>query len=183
MTASAEPVAEPISQESLERLLRELWQTRGHRYRKTLRVHARRAAEGEQVVTTTSAGRETENVAQAGDYVVENQTESRERYIVRREAFERRYERADSSGRGDPSEAQLPDGWAVFQPRDQARVHALEVDDELLERLDRQPPFLIEAPWGDTQRVLRGDVLVTPPDFSEIYRIGRKEFAETYSPA
>jgi NAD(P)-dependent dehydrogenase (short-subunit alcohol dehydrogenase family) len=36
------------------------------------------------------------------------------------------------------------------------------------------------APWDQPEKVELNDFLVTPPDHSEIYRIARKEFFETY---
>ncbi len=161
-----------ISRDELDATLGERLEAAGRRYVKTLRVRARPAREGERVVSTTADGVETENVAGEGDFVVENQTEARECYIVSGDKFERRYDLVESLG-GD---------WASYAPNESAEVVALRVDDAVLRLLGRDDTFYIEAPWGEPQRVNKGDVLVAPPDLSEIYRIGRREFAATYTP-
>ncbi len=174
--AGADPEAQYpgwISRGELEARLREPLKTAGRRYVKTLRVAARPAREGERVVSTTSDGIETENVAGDSDFVVENQTHAHERYLVAAEKFAKRYDRVESLG-GD---------WATYAPNRFAQIVALRVDDAVLGLLDRDGDFFIEAPWGEAQRVRKGDVLVAPTDFREIYRIGRREFAETYTPA
>ena len=149
-----------------------LLEARRNSFRKTRQVHARAAVDGEQIVSVTSNGIETTNVAKAGDMVVRNLTEAGEMYIISAKSFPGLYEFADESG----------DGWAVYDPK--GRILALEVDEQLTAELGVSPDFVIEAPWGSDERVCVGDYLVAPlPALDKIYRIARAEFEQTYSPA
>lgn len=157
-------------QELLSRVL-PLLRERGACYEKFREILARHARRGERIVSRTSDGVETENTAAADDYIVRNETAAGEEYIVGAKKFEERYEFL----------ADAEDGWARYRPR--GKVHALIIDDALLSELGQPDSFFIEAPWGEAQRARRDDYLVTPPDYSEIYRIARAEFRETYRPA
>jgi hypothetical protein len=150
----------------LERLL-----GTGRLYRKTREVNAIQARGGERIVSVTADGRETEKTAATGDYIVENRTGAKERYIVGADKFAERYRRV----------AALADGWSRYRPT--GEVRALEVDTQLLTLLDRPEEFYIEAPWGEAQRVRVGDLLAAPPSGDEIYRIAAAEFRETYGAA
>ena len=155
--------------ESLSALLLET----GRDYRKFQTIKARAAREGEKIVSTVESGRETVNMAAAGDYVVENQTGAREQYIVPGEKFRRRY-----------SEDRKLDGdWCLYNP--QGKVKGIEVDRGILNILQQEGSFYITASWGEAQKVDEGDMLVTTLPLAaqpEIYRIARREFAETYAP-
>jgi hypothetical protein len=150
----------------LEQLL-PLLQSDGRTYRKHRCVMARRALVGEIVESITAAGRETVNVGHEGAYVVRNQTEAGELYIVSGGAFHERYELE-----------QAVDEWSRYRPIGQ--VIALEVSEHLLARLSVTHPFYIEAAWKELQIATLGDFLVCPLDGREIYRIARQEFDETY---
>jgi hypothetical protein len=159
---------DPVPQAFVRKLLLSLLQERGKRYRKFQQILARPAAAGELVVSITSSGVETKNTACQGDFVVRNLTEAMEAYIVSGNKFSARYTLVAEEG----------DGWKRYQPR--GEVFALEIKAEVIGLLGRTSPFEIEAPWGEPQRAELNDFLVTPPDCSEIYRIARQEFLQTY---
>lgn len=139
-------------------------------YQKYQSVLARRAKEGEKIESITSGGKETVNRARAGDFVVINQTGAREQYVVSPEKFRERY----SFWR------EAPDGYLEYLPK--GKVMAIELTDAVLEYLGLPSEFEYEAPWGERGIAQKGDFLVCPTDESEVYRIGRKEFFETYRP-
>lgn len=136
-------------------------------YQKYLNVYARQVTATEEVITVTSTGEETRSVAEAGDYIVRNMTGAQEEYTVKKETFEKRYlletERVD---------------WHIYKPT--GEVKAIEVREEVLKYLNRPDTFQIVPAWGGTMVVNKGDFLVCLLDFSEVYRIDRKEFGETY---
>ena len=134
-------------------------QIAGAVYEKFVDVDAVEAGGGEHVVTVTSDGKETENTAEAGDFIITNPTEASERYVVRREKFLARHE---------PTEE---DRW---HPTGMIRALCITADE----------PFTIEASWGEDMPVKPGDYLATPlPEMDEVYRIAAREFGETLRPA
>jgi hypothetical protein len=156
--------------ELVQTLKAELLDT-GRDFKKFQIVKARAAKDGEEIVSVVESGRETVNIANNGDYVVENQTGAKELYIVSGAKFEQRY----------AEESKLDDGWCVYKPL--GRVKGLEVDRTVLNLFQQQGSFYISAPWGEAQYVEEGDMFVTTlplQDPIEIYRIARKEFSETY---
>ncbi|WP_316367740.1 tetratricopeptide repeat-containing protein [Candidatus Thiodiazotropha sp. CDECU1] len=160
-----------IEQKDLVQGLKASLMETGVDYRKYQIIKARAAMEGEEVVSVVASGRETVNIANKGDYVVENQTGAKERYIVSGTKFEQRY----------TQETQLDGGWSTYMP--QGRVKGIAVDRGILNLFDQQGSFYITAPWGEAQYVEEGDMFVTTlplQDDMEIYRIARKEFSETY---
>ena len=161
-----------IDQKHLTAGLSALLLETGLDYRKFQTVKARKAGAGERIVSTVESGRETVNTAGAGDYVIENQTGAREQYIVSAEKFRQRY----------AEDRELDDGWTLCRPMGQ--VKGIEVDRSILNMFQQEGSFYITAPWGEAQKVDEGDMLVTTLPLTgkpEIYRIARKEFAETYS--
>jgi len=157
-----------ISQKELKELFLPILKKEGETYHKYRVIRARKAEKGEHVTTVTSDGKETENVAESGDYLVENQTSAHERYLVSSEKFADRYKK----------QRDVDNGWAIYKPM--GKVCAVELSDELLTRLELQDEFEIEAPWGAAEVVRKDDFVVSTPDFSEVYRIARREFLETY---
>jgi len=140
-------------------------------YRKFQTIKARPARQGEQIVSVVESGRETINTANAGDYVVENQTGAREQYIVSGDKFRQRY----------TEDTKLEDEWSLYNPRGQ--VKGIEVDRGVLNMFNQEGSFYIKAPWGEAQRVDEGDMLVTTlplDDEIEVYRIAGSEFRQTY---
>ena len=159
---------DPVPQEFMQKWLMPILRQRCERYRKFQRILARPAEVGEVVVSVTSSGVETENRACQGDFVVRNLTAAMEDYIVSSSKFFERYTFV----------AEEENGWRLYQPR--GEVFALEIQMVVLVLLSRTSPFEIMAPWGEPQRAELGDFLVAPPDYSEIYRIARQEFFQTY---
>lgn len=140
----------------------------GKIYEKFKEVEAKEAQGGEVIETITSDGLETRNTAKKGDYIVRNTTGAREMYILKRDKFHKRYEyKADIAGE-----------WKVY--RAVGRIRGVRVEDEVTESLEAGNEFYFMAPWGEKMVVKRGDYLVSPLDYSEVYRIAEKEFFETY---
>jgi hypothetical protein len=142
-----------------------LLKQRGGVFEKFARVRARRAIPGESLVTVTSAGVETHNTARAGDYVVENP--GGEQYIVSPDKFAARYAPIPGDG-GDHG-----DGWSAYQAT--GRIRAIPY---------HGPDFTFVASWGEEMVCNDGDMLATTfPAEKDVYRIGKKEFDETYRPS
>ena len=160
-----------VPQATVMQQIMPLIRERGIRYRKSLNVRAKRATKTQTVVSLTSDGRETANKAAAGDFIVRNLTSARETYVVTAEKFHSRYQRI----------CENEDGFALYEPK--GEVSALAIDGYVLATLNKGEVFYIEAPWGSPERAAKGDYFVTPADMSEIYRIGRREFHETYKTA
>ena len=154
----------------LEKLL-PLLRQEGKRYRKTQQVLARKAVAGEQINTVTKDGLETTNVADADDYVVQNLTDMGEQYIVDSQAFEKKYALTkDHDDEFDQYDPVIP-------------IIALELTEALLITLNLPGEFHFTAAWDEDMQARKGDFLASPPDFSEVYRIARHEFFQTYAPA
>ena len=145
-----------------------LMEVRGKRFRKKSLIRAKKAEPGLEVVTRTSHGIETRNTAQSGDWLVENQTSAKERYLVKAETFEKKYSMVDSLGKG----------WGCYRPV--GEIYAYRVSAEDLAEFGATDIMEFQAPWKESIIVLPGDFLVVPLDKSEIYRVARKEFSETY---
>lgn len=142
----------------------------GQVYRKKKNVFARKARLGEQIETFTSDGKETVNTAGKGDYIVENQTEAKELYILPSAMFQKRYEFLRAC-EGEFDE---------FRPL--GKVIAVEMNAENMSTLNMEVPFSFMAAWGEAVVIKPDDFLVCLPDFSEVYRIAHKEFEQTYVP-
>jgi hypothetical protein len=160
---------ELISQSTIQEIFIPLIRKAGRVYVKFREIIAKVAKGGEQVISVTSAGEETTNTAEMGDYIVQNQTSAREWYIVSKSKFQDRYEWVSD----------LDEDLARYKPK--GKVMAIALSKELLSDLNYPSTFHFEAPWGEAQVAHQGDLMVTPPDYSEVYRIGKKEFAETYN--
>ncbi len=156
-----------FSQEELLGRLMPLLKT-GKTYEKFKEVEAKEAKGGEVIETITSDGLETRNTAEKGDYIVRNTTDAREIYILKRDKFSKRYDyKGDIDGE-----------WKVY--RSVGRIRGVKVGEEVIESLEVGGEFYFMAPWGEKMVVKRGDYLVSPLDYSEVYRIAEKEFFETY---
>lgn len=138
-------------------------ESRGAVYEKFTQVDARRAVPGEVIVTHTSDGKETENTAKDGDFVIRNHTGAREEYLIPQSKFDTRYERL-----GAASEP----GWDLCKAK--GRCQAI---------VYKGPDTQFIAAWGEPMRLRDGDLICTPlPQKGEVYRIAAKEFDETYQP-
>lgn len=143
----------------------------GALYAKKLNVLARKAIAGESIRTITDSGLETVNEAEEGDFIVTNKTSAGESYILKPDVFQEKY-RLKRTGEG---------GMDEYEAR--GKAVALELTKKMLAQLGLPDHFYFEAPWKEPMKACAGDFLAAPPDFSEVYRIGRKEFFETYSKA
>jgi Patatin-like phospholipase len=128
---------------------------------------------GELVVTTTSSGFETKNIADKGDYIVTNDTEAQERYVMKKEKFEKTYKAvADKENYYVKTE----------------RIYALPFTEynftDLFTSYQKADPsnstLYIEAPWLESLTLREHDYLVCNSSKTEIYRIDQKEMEETY---
>lgn len=161
-----------ISSEDLNHLFLPVLGAQGGHYRKFTTIRARAALTGETIVTRTNDGKETENTANQDDLVVENDTEAKEQYIVSAKKFANRYQLI----------RELDELWSEYQAV--GEILAIEVDQDTITTLGGDSEAIIEAPWGGTQPVKKGDYLATPlPAKNEIYRIAAEEFAATYQSA
>lgn len=159
---------EPISQEELIRMVAPLFRKAAVRARKTTTVLIRPANPGERIDTITSDGLETMNTANSGDFIVQNRTKATEQYILSQAQIELRYQRT----------GQYENGWEEMRPTSETQV--LELTDERLLELGVTAPFYFMARWNEAMIAKQNDYLAAPTDFSEIYRIAREAFDETY---
>lgn len=132
----------------------------GNVYSKYSLVRAFIALGGESIETWTSDGLETTNVANQGDYIVQNlQTESMEKYIIPPHMFNKRYKFFYYDKLG-----------AIYIPT--GKVFACKYSGE---------PTSFIANWGREMVLKPGDYIACPfPESREVYRIAAKEFYETY---
>ena len=157
-----------LTQKQIAQLVLPVLQKEGAVFLKSARIWAKQAVGGELVVSKVSDGIETQNTASEGDYIVKNDTEAGEMYVVESGKFLERYE-FDEEAEGKFSRY-LPKG----------RVVAVRMSKSLLERLHLPSEFKFTASWGEPQVSKLGAYLVSPVDYSEVYRIAAKEFSETY---
>jgi len=160
--------SEIIPQEKMMALTIPILKQQGALYRKFKAVWAKKALGGEKIITKTSDGIETANIANAGDFIVINQTQSQEEYIVGAGKFQQRY-RFDKD---------LENEFAEYHPL--GKVIAIEITENVLKSVKLRNHFQFTAPWGTPSMIKQNDFLACPLDFSEVYRIARKEFFETY---
>ena len=157
-----------LSQEEVKKIVLPVLEKKGTRYKKTKNVFARKAKKNEQITTATSDGNETIRKAKEGDYIVRNQTEAQEEYIVSPKKFRKRYTYKKRS-KGSFNE---------YEPK--GKVIAVEVTKSVLKKFNLSSEFHFEAPWGSKMVVKENDFLVRQLDNDRVYRIARKEFFETY---
>ncbi len=148
---------------------------KGRIYQKTKGVWARIAKGGELIESKTSDRNEGNNITSAGDFIVKNDTTSKEEYIIKPEKFNARY---------------LASREDYYVPNEKARVYALQITRQnvieykleglqaLIDNPEKQ--IYIEAPWNESQALRLDDYLVSPIAKDEVYRIAMKEFGETY---
>lgn len=158
------------SQQEILEKLRPALESEGAFYYKKRNILAKIARGGEQISTVTGDGLETTNKAEPGDYIVQNQTEAGEQYVVPAEEFLTKYELVGEYA---------PDAFTEYRPT--GRIIALELTPERLKNLGLPGEFYFTTDWGQKMVAREGDFLGGPPDFSELYRLARKEFFETYT--
>lgn len=150
-----------LSQKEMIKKFLPLIEENGSVYEKFTEVDARIATPGEVIETFTSDGKETQNTAKEGDWVIRNRTKAQEEYILSDEKLRKRY----------IVRSLLVNGWYTFKAKGECQAIVFDGPE------DTQ----FEAPWGEAMTLKKGDLLVTPlPDKNEVYRIAAKEFNETY---
>jgi len=142
----------------------------GKIYKKFKKVYAKEVFTGEEIQTITSDGLETTNIAKSGDFIIKNQTDAEEMYIIGAEKFHARY---DFLTEGE-------DGFSEYAAK--GKVVAIVMNDNLLKQLEIGEECYFIAAWGEEMVVKKDDYLACPLDYSEVYRIAKKEFFETYKP-
>ncbi len=164
-----------IKQDELVNRFAAVIESKGSMYQKIKGVYATVANGGELVVSKTSTGFETTNVASKGDYIITNDTKALEKYILKPDKFNDRY---------------VLDNGNYYKPNNKAQVHAIPINyktitDYNLTELEilltnQGRAVYIEGPWKASQLLCIDDYLVCPPSKSEVYRIAEVEFKETY---
>ena len=112
------------------------------------------AKESTPVVTVTSDGKETQNVANANDIVMSGP--SRENYVVKAAKFNKLY--VGNIG-GEVHPEQSPRNVALYNGADEVNF---------------------VAPWGENMVLKPGDYLVKESE-GKYYRIAKKEYEMTYN--
>ena len=160
----------PISQEEVKNIFSPILNESGSVYKKYKGVFGKKAETEVEITSITSDGIETHNTAKKGDFIVKNQTESKEQYVVNNDKFEKRYKAI----------RKMPDGlWTEYSPTGQVR--GVQLSENLIDTLNLDKHFFIMASWGQPQYVGIGDFIVNPINEVGFYRIGLKEFKETYA--
>lgn len=142
----------------------------GRRYSKKSLTIAKKATPGTVVLTETSDGQRIETTAKPGDWLVENQTATKEHYLVSDSTFQKKYQLRQALG----------EGWGSFQSLGQ--VYALKVQKKDFAHFGDLQKLEFQGPREKSVLLLPGDYLVIPVDQTEAYRITAKEFEETYVP-
>ena len=182
-----------LTQADAAALFLPLIQGDGSTYAKYQKVLARPAVVGEKVVTITSSGKETENTAKEGDFVVQAQTEAGECYILSGSKLVSRYKIGPSIWqRATPGDSQTDVvEWKEYTPT--GTVQAVEYQPHVVGLLNQMrtvpnDKFLATDPeiithfiaiWNEEMVCNKGDMICTP-DGKEVYRIDRVEFEQTY---
>lgn len=150
-----------LSQREMLKKFLPLIEKDGQVYEKFTEVDARPAVPGEVIETFTSDGKETQNTAKKGEWIIRNRTEAKEEYILSDEKLRKRY----------IVRSLLVNGWYTFKAKGECQAIVFDGPE------DTQ----FEASWGEAMTLKKEDLLVAPlPDKNEIYRIAAKEFTETY---
>jgi hypothetical protein len=157
-----------ITQKEMLKHFLPLMESQGKRYKKKSLIRAKKAEPGMIVVTRTSDGIETRNTAEKGDWLVENQTSAKESYLIRADTFSKKYTLMDSLG----------NGWGCYRPK--GEIYAMNVSEADLDNFCKAVLMEFQAPWKESIVVKPGDYLVISLEKSEIYRVAKKEFLETY---
>jgi hypothetical protein len=113
------------------------------------------SAQEQPVVTVTSDGKETQNVAAQGDIIMSGP--SKENYVVKSAKFPKLYQ-------GQIGQKVIP-----------------EQGPRLVALYTGQQPVSFTAPWGESMVLKPGDYLVKDGD-QGYYRIAKVEYEQTYNP-
>ncbi len=159
-----------LTQKEILALLTPILRERGQLFQKFQPVFAKKADSEQEVLTYTSDGLETKNTALPGDFIVQNQTRAEEQYVIQAKKFHQLYKLKKRSA-------------GEFQEYDpKGKVWAVEVDDPLLRQLRQGTRIDFMAKWDAPMAAKLGDFLVADEKMTEVYRIAKNEFHETYRP-
>ncbi|THV56462.1 patatin-like phospholipase family protein [Chryseobacterium candidae] len=155
----------------------------GKPYYKIKGVYAKAAESSQEIKSVIGGKTETVNYAGKGDYIIKNDTDHKEKYILLKDQFDQRYI-------PDGNETDH-DGYLFYRPVE-IPVHAIQLTADNIEKynltefynvLDPRKEAHIEAQWNQSMLVTQDDYLVLAFDESGIYRIEKEVFKETYQPA
>jgi len=135
-------------------------------YKKNATSLVRKAEPGEKIITNTSDGKETENVAKEGDFVVQNNTKAKEQYIISSKKLSQRYIKISD-------DTEKSDGFQWEKYKAIGQVNAIQY---------RGSNIKFKAPWEEDMTLKNGDMLAST-DGKEVYRIALSEFKQTYCKA
>ncbi|EAL60524.1 hypothetical protein DDB_G0293842 [Dictyostelium discoideum AX4] len=149
---------------------------------------------GSIVETITSDGLETINkIKNCDDFLIKNQTNANEQYIIPFNKFNDKYELFNISDDNNSDNK-----WKLYKPKNNEnnKIKAIKVNKEILNFLKINNKnieirnnnnnnllyeFYLIASWGEKMIFKENDYLVIPLiKNNEIYRISNKEFNETY---
>ena len=158
------------AQKEIQELFIPLLKSKGKVFQKAKNIYARPAKKGELIITITKDGVETQNrVTKPNSFIVQNQTRAGEEYIVTGNNFNKKYTFLRAA----------KNGYAEYQST--GKIVVVKLTKSLWQQLEFPPKQLhFEAPWGEPMMLKLYDYMVTPLDYSEVYRIARREFWETY---
>ena len=158
------------SQEEIISHFLEILKKEGRVYAKKTLTIAKKAQLGTQVITETSDGQRIEASAKPGDWLVENQSEKREQYLMSAAIFNKKYSLQQAIG----------NGWAAY--RSLIPVYGLKLTAKDLTHFGNTRQLEFYGPREKSILLHPGDYLIIPTDQSEVYRVTAKEFEETYKP-
>lgn len=154
-------------------------------YQKSGDMLARPAQPGETVITIVSGAIETIKGTQIGDWVIRNIVvgSSAEMYPISAESFNGRYTILDEEN------PWTVDGHSWFRVKPSGMIVGGFYTADVSSRMGFSSegttarPLKFEAPWGADMVLEEGDFLGRPypeVDLTNIYRVARKEFFQTY---
>lgn len=122
------------------------------------RINARPAQEGERITTIASDGvGETRNVAEQGDWVVNNVSNPDNQWIIDGKTFAKKYVPVNGQ-------------QGVYMPKG-GPMNAAQINE----------PISFTAPWGERMNIDKGGyILQDPNNPNDIYGISGKDFDSTY---
>ena len=157
-----------ISQVDAINLFKPFILSNGKDYKKHSKILAYEAVALEEIISITTDGIETKNDARPGDFVVQNDTTSKEQYVIKKEDFAGLYEYCRD----------IDELWKEYIPK--GRVRGIQLDGRIKKELKLPHHFHIIASWGVGMYITEGDFIVMPTGKEEVYRIGKPEFESTY---
>ncbi len=157
-----------FSYKSINKKFLPILKVKGIWFKKFKNVYAWIAKGGEKVISITDKFIETVNTAESGNFILENQTSDREKYIVKPDVFHTRYEVIKVFGDGK------------LDCMAKGEIIGIQLSKDLLQQSGLEVRFMFKAPWDEIQYASEGDFIVCNKDFEDIYRVSQRMFHETY---